>query len=57
MVRAEQEDEMSNFCAAILSPTLTRWDDLRSMIAGFDKAPEQVVHLRLTGLSEMMVDI
>jgi len=27
------------------------------MIAAFDKAPEQVVHLRLTGLSEMMTDI
>jgi len=27
------------------------------MIAAFDKAPEQVVHLRLTSLSEMMTDI
>jgi len=27
------------------------------MIAAFDKAPEQVVHLRLTGLSEMMTAI
>jgi len=27
------------------------------MIAGFDKAPEEVVHLRLTGLSEMMTAI